>query len=524
MSYALLWIEFLLLSLIWVAAVRAFLQPIHKSLRGFLIFAAMGLPFLLLAPLTLAAATAKFTFHLQTDWYSYMTILTGCYALGALLIAIRGPRVPRARAAIAFLAMLFIFSTTYWIMDLSVRSFGTLRWAQDEAVVLAVYPPPLPDNRNAAIIYQNAFDRIRTDPLVSATDWPPDSPDDQRIPDYLKRQAMTIPELHQAAALDVCRFDHDYANASFSMLLPELGPAYDAALLLQMHAREELAAGRIDSAVSDTSDIFALSRHIAQQPCLVTVLVSLGIHKTALETLQDILPAVTDIKQLNGITLDDPEEIRRRMTLGTEGEAAIVNATYAQMATGELNPGDFWQVASGNTSPNDPKWSGVGASLYRVFLIRKDMEGYATYMDTCLSIAPLPYFQIRDRLIAMQRDIRHEKSYGPISAMLIPAIDSALRHAAVLEARQADAIVAIALTRYRLDHGKFPAKLADLVPEYLDAIPIDPFDGNPLRSTFKENEWTIYSIGPDGKDDGGVPMQNDDSPGDIPFIVKLAPK
>jgi hypothetical protein len=64
--------------------------------------------------------------------------------------------------------------------------------------------------------------------------------------------------------------------------------------------------------------------------------------------------------------------------------------------------------------------------------------------------------------------------------------------------------VAVMATRYRLDHGSLPARLDDLIPNYLDEIPLDSFDAHPLRLVVKNAQWIIYSVGPDGVDNGGV--------------------
>ena len=45
--------------------------------------------------------------------------------------------------------------------------------------------------------------------------------------------------------------------------------------------------------------------------------------------------------------------------------------------------------------------------------------------------------------------------------------------------------------------------LADLVPRFLAAVPTDPFNGAPLRYKRSEQGFIVYSIGPDGHDDGG---------------------
>jgi hypothetical protein len=65
-------------------------------------------------------------------------------------------------------------------------------------------------------------------------------------------------------------------------------------------------------------------------------------------------------------------------------------------------------------------------------------------------------------------------------------------------------IAALALKRYRPQHGKYPASLNELVPTYLKQIPNDPWDGKPLRYRLKaDGDFVLYSVGADGKDDGG---------------------
>ena len=58
-----------------------------------------------------------------------------------------------------------------------------------------------------------------------------------------------------------------------------------------------------------------------------------------------------------------------------------------------------------------------------------------------------------------------------------------------------------ALKCYKLDHGDLPESLDELVPDYIDEIPIDDFDGKPLR--YSKEKKIIYSVGPDMEDSGG---------------------
>jgi hypothetical protein len=63
---------------------------------------------------------------------------------------------------------------------------------------------------------------------------------------------------------------------------------------------------------------------------------------------------------------------------------------------------------------------------------------------------------------------------------------------------------AIALKRYELRHGRPPASLAALVPDFLAAPPSDLMDGQPLRYRLNsDGSFVLYSVGEDLHDDGG---------------------
>jgi hypothetical protein len=77
-----------------------------------------------------------------------------------------------------------------------------------------------------------------------------------------------------------------------------------------------------------------------------------------------------------------------------------------------------------------------------------------------------------------------------------------------MEAARRVIITVIALKRFELKHGKLPEKISEHAPEFLSAVPIDPFDGQPLR--YRPNgdgTFLLYCVGEDGVDDGGDPSQ-----------------
>lgn len=72
------------------------------------------------------------------------------------------------------------------------------------------------------------------------------------------------------------------------------------------------------------------------------------------------------------------------------------------------------------------------------------------------------------------------------------------------EAYGATIQTAIAIERYRLGNkGKLPKTLNELTPKYLKTLPADPFTGKPVRFRKLKNEYRVYSVALDGKDNGG---------------------
>jgi hypothetical protein len=59
---------------------------------------------------------------------------------------------------------------------------------------------------------------------------------------------------------------------------------------------------------------------------------------------------------------------------------------------------------------------------------------------------------------------------------------------------------AAALERHRLATGHAPASLADLVPTFLPAIPVDPLTDAPIGYRIADGRWTLWS-GTDPEDD-----------------------
>ena len=94
-----------------------------------------------------------------------------------------------------------------------------------------------------------------------------------------------------------------------------------------------------------------------------------------------------------------------------------------------------------------------------------------------------------------------------LTCMVAPPAFSPLCKMALYQTFCDEALIACALERHRLAHGAYPETLEALVPHYLARVPRDIIAGAPLHYRRTEGSFVLYSVGWNGKDDGGAPVQ-----------------
>lgn len=60
--------------------------------------------------------------------------------------------------------------------------------------------------------------------------------------------------------------------------------------------------------------------------------------------------------------------------------------------------------------------------------------------------------------------------------------------------------LSLALRAFREAHGRWPDRLEELVPEWLPAVPADPFGGRPFGYWRDDTGWQFWSVGPSGRE------------------------
>jgi hypothetical protein len=72
-----------------------------------------------------------------------------------------------------------------------------------------------------------------------------------------------------------------------------------------------------------------------------------------------------------------------------------------------------------------------------------------------------------------------------------------------------------AIRAFQLQENRLPKSLEELVPRELKSIPKDPFNGKDFVYQPGKDRYLLFSVGPNGVDDGGVEDPQDSNQGDL---------
>jgi hypothetical protein len=105
-----------------------------------------------------------------------------------------------------------------------------------------------------------------------------------------------------------------------------------------------------------------------------------------------------------------------------------------------------------------------------------------------------------------QKEIEEWKVKHPIPDIFVPDIKPYWFYYHRLKAKRDALITVIALLRFKADHGHYPKNL-EALRGYITKMPQDPFSEGPLVYHWLVDDFELYSVGPDFKDDGGKRSQ-----------------
>jgi len=373
---------------------------------------------------------------------------------------------------------------------------------------------------NAADLYTKAFDAYQDPNGEFADHLPirgpkyrkdPRSPLDpnsvKAIISDLQTNQETLEFLDKAAAIEHCRYDLDFSQE----VIPN-SCLNDIKRCTQLLAEQTmLLAHQNDggAAVKSITRQLALAQSLKKEPVMLSQLVRMGLIEKNCSSVE---------YTLNRTTLTDEQltNLQQRLSYVYQNEP---------MAMGLLDErcSIIWFIDNPQhleifmISPKHDKLLLIPGVRDRNFLMSLKLLGQYT------NALKLPAQQRLSRYREIEAE-KHELSiFYWLTFLSMPSLEQIgpidMRIAAQVDCTR----VALAIERYRLAKGSLPRELADLVPQYIDKVPINPLDRKPLRYKLTEPGYIVYSIGYDGTDEGGLEKgkrKDHSDPYDWPFIVE----
>lgn len=319
-------------------------------------------------------------------------------------------------------------------------------------------------------------------------------------PEFPGKEAFRIPLLRKAAGMKTSGLLPVASSYSINTLLPHLAGMRNAGQALRLHAISEGRAGRVPSAIDDINAIHGMGDHAMQGVTMLEMVFGTGLHTLADETLQEVLPMVKDQGDLDRIRMGEPaERMKALKRAGILGEFGVYSRNTVVMALrGEADI----------TGGRRPGWMYLTPMcVYRVVLGDRDIAAVEERTATASAMVSDDPAVTAAKLPAIDAWSMRERYRPPLSGITMPSLGGATGRS-IEAAAMADIFrAAVAATRFRIEKGLLPASWDELVQaKLIPAVPIDPFDGKPIRLAVHKDFIFIYTIGMDRKDNGGAPF------------------
>ncbi len=437
------------------------------------------------------------------------------------------------------IAVVSVLSTPFSILDAwDAAATVQLEWRframrrAGEPVTLAelakTYPDP-PKGQNAAVPLKRAFELMEklegreADPFLPIVGEAKLPPPDEELPRpmrgaiqaYLKDTAEILKLLHEAAKLEGCKFDLKLEDG-VDMLLPHLSKVRQGARLLALEAIERTEAGDADKAAESLVAALRLGRALKDEPVLISGLVRVASDAIAARQVERWAsrggPSAKALERVEtALRAEADPKLMHRLIIGERCFGMNIYQTHV------LDPAKLDELAQiGGDMPAGPLVRLIPRAYFK-----SDMVAYIDIMSEYVAAGRRPYPQslIQAGRVGKNLDQRIPRYYI-ISRMILPALGRMFiegqRHMARLESAR----TGLAALRYRAKNGRLPEKLDALAPGFVNAVPVDPFNGKPLLYRKGADGFVIYAVGDNGRDDGGQTERQGGKGPDIGFRVR----
>jgi hypothetical protein len=337
----------------------------------------------------------------------------------------------------------------------------------------------------------------------------------------LSKFDSTVEELRAAARRPEARFPLEYeADCPEAILLPHLAALKSSSQLLKIRSIAELQNGDSDKALADVRLALRLADSLRCEPTLISHLVRIAILQITIQPVYEGLATHrwSDAQLAELDTMLAKENFVADYRAAMRGEMVMFQIGCIQYL--RRHPQDFFsEEFMGDPVPKGPTflaWLIPDGWFYQSQLrcVRMTQEFFLPAADAGKQTVFADV--VREAGNALAAETKQVTPYNVLERMLMPALTAAIKKFAYAQATVDLAHTAVALERYRLAHGNFPATLDALAPQFIAQVPHDVIGGQPLKySRTADGQFILYSVGWNETDDGGTIVLNK---GSIPAV------
>jgi hypothetical protein len=316
----------------------------------------------------------------------------------------------------------------------------------------------------------------------------------------LQRAAAALTEARKVIGMPKGRYPITYAKDFISTNLAYTQHTRTFANLLGYDAIRRAQENDLEGALDCCRGMINVERSIGDEPTLISLLVRIAIRGMAVRKVERILAQgkVADASLAAFQQFLEEEAAAPLLLIAMRGERGIMDGAMQALQSGELPMTGFRSLFNSRQS----SWVTLEDVQFALLPggIKNSRAALLHLNNQLVELAKLPIEDIREPL---QELSTAAQGLPPLAREISSAYHKVVQAFQRDQALMRCAIVLLAAERYRLANGHWPKALSDLVPVYLDKVPVDPFDDQSLRLRRLNDGVVIYSVGLDGKDNGG---------------------
>jgi hypothetical protein len=376
----------------------------------------------------------------------------------------------------------------------------------DESFFIIERPEVAPED-NAYTYFLQATNFLYSPSNLTAISgpWIGDSLEIDEIRDIVEQNTKCLELIRQGT--DCSIYQAPYID-SHTAELPRLGPWMTMAKVLTCEAKVAQSDGRYTEAASSCISGLRFG-DLTQQGAasLIHYLVGMAVINPALGQMRILA-------QDKRIPPDDLAELAEALDIFNslnDGLCRILKLEYLFDASTidemskQREPSKWLQRISGGDGRLRRFLQRRSARSNYVFQPNRSKKLFADYFCTHIQNVPCFYqdisWPVEEVKISKWEMLKPNAVSRMLVGLLMPSTKTIFVAKCRAQSHAEGTRLVVACNRFEREKGQWPERLQDLVPEFLEAVPVDPFDGELFR--YSAEKGIVYSVGENCTDEGG---------------------